>query len=71
MDVTHWMTKNPVVAQSNESLATVRRKMDKGNFHRVPVVDGGKLVGSSATATCASTSDRGRESQRRHDQAGG
>ena len=45
MDVTHWMTKNPVVAQSNESLATVRRKMDKGNFHRVPVVDGGKLVG--------------------------
>jgi len=45
MDVTHWMTKNPVVAQSNESLATVRRKMNKGNFHRVPVVDGGKLVG--------------------------
>jgi acetoin utilization protein AcuB len=45
MDVTRWMTKSPVVAESNESLAAVRRKMDKGNFHRVPVVDGGKLVG--------------------------
>jgi acetoin utilization protein AcuB len=45
MEVTRWMTKSPVVAESNESLASVRRKMDKGNFHRIPVVDGGKLVG--------------------------
>jgi acetoin utilization protein AcuB len=45
MEVTRWMTKNPVVVESKDSLATVRRKMDKGNFHRVPVVDDGKLVG--------------------------
>ena len=45
MEVTRWMTKNPVVVDSKDSLATVRRKMDKDNFHRVPVVDDGKLVG--------------------------
>jgi len=45
MDVSRWMTKNPIVVESKDSLATVRRKMDQGNFHRVPVVDDGKLVG--------------------------
>jgi acetoin utilization protein AcuB len=45
MDVSRWMTKNPVVVESKDNLATVRRKMDQGNFHRVPVVDDGKLVG--------------------------
>lgn len=45
MEVSRWMTKNPVVVESKDSLATVRRKMDKGGFHRVPVVDDGKLVG--------------------------
>lgn len=45
MDVTRWMTRSPVVVESSEKLATVRQKMDQGNFHRVPVVDGGKLVG--------------------------
>jgi acetoin utilization protein AcuB len=45
MEVARWMTRSPVVVESNEKLATVRRKMDQGNFHRVPVVDGGKLVG--------------------------
>ena len=39
------MTKDPVVVESKETLAAVRRMMDKGSFHRVPVVDGGKLVG--------------------------
>ncbi len=39
------MTRSPVVVESSEKLATVRQKMDQGNFHRVPVVDGGKLVG--------------------------
>ena len=45
MEVARWMTRSPVVVESNERLATVRRKMDQGNFHRVPVVDSGKLVG--------------------------
>ena len=42
--MTRWMTRSPVVVESSEKLATVRQKMDQGNFHRVPVVDG-KLVG--------------------------
>ena len=45
MNVARWMTKDPVVAESKDTLAAVRKMMDKGNFHRVPVVDGGKLVG--------------------------
>ncbi|HVB80691.1 MAG TPA: CBS domain-containing protein [Candidatus Binataceae bacterium] len=39
------MTKDPVVVESKESLAAVRRIMDEGHFRRVPVVDGGALVG--------------------------
>ncbi len=45
MIVARWMTKDPAVVGSTDTLAVVRRMMDKGNFHRVPVVDGGKLVG--------------------------
>jgi acetoin utilization protein AcuB len=45
MNVSRWMTKDPVVAESTETLAAVRRVMDEGKFRRVPVVDGGKLVG--------------------------
>ena len=45
MNVARWMTKDPVVVESKDTLATVRQMMDKRNFHRVPVVDGGKLVG--------------------------
>jgi acetoin utilization protein AcuB len=45
MNVARWMTKDPVVAKSTETLAAVRQMMDKGSFHRVPVVDGDKLVG--------------------------
>jgi acetoin utilization protein AcuB len=45
MNVARWMTKDPVVVESKETLAAVRQMMDKGGFHRVPVVDAGKLVG--------------------------
>ncbi len=45
MNVARWMTKDPVVVESKDTLAAVRQMMDKGSFHRVPVVDGGKLVG--------------------------
>lgn len=45
MEVARWMTKNPVTVESNQRLSAVRQKMDKGNFHRVPVVDDSKLVG--------------------------
>ena len=45
MVVAQWMTKDPAVVGSKDTLAAVRRIMDRGNFHRVPVVDDGKLVG--------------------------
>ncbi len=45
MNVARWMTKDPVLVESKETLAAVRQMMDKGRFHRVPVVDAGKLVG--------------------------
>jgi acetoin utilization protein AcuB len=45
MNVARWMTKDPVVVESKDTLAAVRQMMDKGSFHRVPVVDHGKLVG--------------------------
>jgi acetoin utilization protein AcuB len=45
MEVGRWMTRSPVVVGSNENLARVRQKMEQGGFHRVPVVDDGKLVG--------------------------
>ena len=45
MNVARWMTKDPVVVESKKTLAAVRQMMDKGSFHRVPVVDAGKLVG--------------------------
>jgi acetoin utilization protein AcuB len=45
MNVSRWMTRDPVAVESTETLAAVRKIMDQGRFRRVPVVDGGKLVG--------------------------
>ena len=45
MEVSGWMTRDPAVVGSNENLAIVKKKMEQGGFHRVPVVDHGKLVG--------------------------
>jgi len=45
MEVGRWMATTPVLVGSNENLAAVRQKMKQGSFHRVPVVDNGKLVG--------------------------
>jgi acetoin utilization protein AcuB len=45
MLIRRWMTKKPTVIKSSETLADARRKMDKGNFRRLPVVEGGELVG--------------------------
>jgi acetoin utilization protein AcuB len=45
MEVGRWMTKNPVTVESIQRLSAAQQKMDKGNFHRLPVVDDGKLVG--------------------------
>jgi acetoin utilization protein AcuB len=45
MLIRHWMTKNPVVIGPGEMLVEARRKMDKGNFRRLPVVENGQLIG--------------------------
>jgi acetoin utilization protein AcuB len=45
MLIRQWMTRNPTVIGSAETLAEARRRMDKGNFRRLPVVEGGELVG--------------------------
>lgn len=45
MIVARWMTKNPITVKSDEMLAAARRKMEAGEFRRLPVVDRGKLVG--------------------------
>jgi acetoin utilization protein AcuB len=39
------MTLNPVTVSSRDTLATAKSLMDAGGFRRLPVVDGGKLVG--------------------------
>jgi acetoin utilization protein AcuB len=45
MLIRRWMTKSPVVIGSRETLAEARRRMDKGNFRRLPVLESGELVG--------------------------
>jgi len=39
------MTENPAIIAPTDTLAVARRKMDKGNFRRLPVVEKGQLVG--------------------------
>ena len=45
MLIRRWMTKNPIAIGPDETLAEARRKIDKGNFRRLPVVKDGKLIG--------------------------
>jgi acetoin utilization protein AcuB len=39
------MTKNPITIEPDDFLAQALRRMRTGGFRRLPVVDGGKLVG--------------------------
>jgi len=45
MRVAERMTRNPVTVQPSDTLALADARMKAGNFRRVPVLDGGKLVG--------------------------
>jgi acetoin utilization protein AcuB len=45
MLVSRHMTENPVTVTPNDTLAAAQAKMESGGFRRVPVVDGGRLVG--------------------------
>jgi acetoin utilization protein AcuB len=45
MLIRRWMTKDPVAIGPGEMLAEARKKIDKGNFRRLPVVEDGQLIG--------------------------
>jgi len=45
MLIQDFMTSDPVTVQSNASIAEVRNLLATSDFHRVPVMEGDKLVG--------------------------
>jgi acetoin utilization protein AcuB len=45
MKVKYWMTKDPVTVSSDDTLPTASRLMKEKKIRRLPVVDGGRLVG--------------------------
>lgn len=53
MYVKDWMTKNPVYLSVDDSIMDAFNEMKKGDFHRVPIVENGKLVGLITGSTLA------------------
>ncbi|HYL59804.1 MAG TPA: CBS domain-containing protein [Candidatus Acidoferrales bacterium] len=45
MQIVNLMTPNPIVINSDDTLANAKAVMDRGRFRRLPVVDQEKLVG--------------------------
>jgi len=45
MYVKDWMTKSPVCLKKEDSILDAYSAMEEGNFHRVPIVEDGKVVG--------------------------
>jgi acetoin utilization protein AcuB len=45
MQIVNLMTSNPVTIGPQDTLSKAKAIMDAGSFRRVPVVDGGRLVG--------------------------
>lgn len=45
MKVKYWMTKNPVTIGPDEPIADAARLMKERGFRRLPVLEGGRLVG--------------------------
>jgi acetoin utilization protein AcuB len=45
MQIARCMTPNPVVISTTDTLAAAKALMDKGRFRRLPVLEGGNLVG--------------------------
>ena len=45
MFVAERMTKHPISVTSNATIGDVDRLMKKHNFHRMIIIDDGKLVG--------------------------
>ena len=53
MYVKDWMSKNPVYLTPDDSIIEAFNAMKEGNFHRVPIVDKGKLIGLITETTLA------------------
>ena len=45
MQIVNLMTPNPITATPRDTLADAKRAMDTGQFRRLPVIEGGTLVG--------------------------
>lgn len=45
MKVKHWMTKDPVTITPDASISEAARIMKERGFRRLPVIDGGRLIG--------------------------
>jgi acetoin utilization protein AcuB len=45
MQIVNLMTSDPVTIDQHDTMSKAKSIMDAGNFRRVPVVDGGRLVG--------------------------
>lgn len=45
MKIKYWMTKNPVTISPSATIAEASRVMKERGFRRLPVMEGGKLVG--------------------------
>ena len=53
MYVKDWMTKEPVCLSPDDSINQAFKAMKDGHFHRVPIVEGKKLVGLITESTLA------------------
>lgn len=51
MYVKDWMTKNPVTLSPKDTITDAFLVMKKGDFHRVPITEGTKLVGLITRST--------------------
>ena len=45
MQIVYVMTPDPIVIDADDTLAKAKAIMDEGGFRRLPVVDGGRIVG--------------------------
>lgn len=45
MLIRRWMTSNPITISPGQTLAEAQRKMQSGNFRRLPVVKNDQLLG--------------------------
>lgn len=53
MYIKDWMTKNPVCLSADDSIMNAFDAMKKGNFHRIPITNEGKVIGIITETTLA------------------